>query len=105
MSQSDESLGKVSARVFRDLQARVAINVRELRREKGWTQEEAAFRSEMATRVFQRIEAATENLKFTTIARLCAGFAVDPVRLVSPDGLAKHVPPKRRKNLKNLVEV
>lgn len=83
MARRDESLGKAGSRIFRDLQERIAFNVRELRAEKAWSQEEAAYRSEMPTRVLQRIEAGIENPKITTLSKLCAGFAVDPTRLVA----------------------
>src|SRR5438105_2463887 len=76
---------------FRDLQGRLAANVRALREEREWTQEEAAHRSKMATQLFQRIEAGTVNLTFATLARLSQGFGEDVLRLLAP---AKH--PGRR---------
>ncbi|QRN97413.1 helix-turn-helix transcriptional regulator [Archangium violaceum] len=66
---------------YRDLQARLAAAVRRLREEKGWTQEEAAHRCGMTTRLFQRVEGEDVNLTFTSLARLCEGLEVDVVQL------------------------
>ncbi|MCY1075182.1 helix-turn-helix domain-containing protein [Archangium lansingense] len=69
---------------YRDLQARLAASVRHLREVKGWTQEEAAHRCGMTTRLFQRVEGEDVNLTFTTLARLCDGFEVDVVQVLKP---------------------
>jgi transcriptional regulator with XRE-family HTH domain len=69
---------------YRDLQARLAAAVRRLREEKGWTQEEAAHRCGMTTRLFQRVEGEDVNLTFTSLARLCEGLEVDVVQLFKP---------------------
>ncbi|MDY7229840.1 helix-turn-helix domain-containing protein [Hyalangium rubrum] len=71
---------------YRDLQRRLAVAVRHLRGEKGWTQEEAAHRCGMTTRLFQRVEGEEVNLTFTTLARLCEGFEVDVVHLLKALG-------------------
>jgi len=69
---------------YRELQARLAVAVRCLREEKGWTQEEAAHRCGMTTRLFQRVEGEDVNLTFTSLARLCEGFGVDVTQLFQP---------------------
>jgi transcriptional regulator with XRE-family HTH domain len=69
---------------YRDLQARLAVAVRQLREEKGWTQEEAAHRCNMTTRLLQRVEGEDVNLTFTTLARLSEGLEVDVVQLLRP---------------------
>jgi len=69
---------------YRELQRRLATAVRSLREQKGWTQEEAAHRCGMTTRLYQRVEGEEVNLTFTSLARLCDGFEVDVVRLLKP---------------------
>lgn len=70
--------------VYRDLQARLAANVRALREQEGWTQEEAAERAAMATPLLQRVEAASANVTLTTLARLSRGFGSDVLQLLAP---------------------
>lgn len=68
---------------YRDLVDRVARAVHRLRAKRGWTQEEAAHRCGMSTRLFQQIESGESNLTFTTVARLCEGLEVDVSTLVA----------------------
>ncbi|MDB4928641.1 MAG: transcriptional regulator [Myxococcaceae bacterium] len=63
---------------------RVGVNLRRLRGEKGWTQEEAGARCEMLMQQFQRIESGQVNLTLTTVARLLSGFGIDAVALFAP---------------------
>jgi transcriptional regulator with XRE-family HTH domain len=69
---------------YRELQARLAAAVRRLREEKGWTQEEAAHRCAMTTRMLQRVEGQEVNFTLTSLARLCEGFEVDVVQFFRP---------------------
>lgn len=62
---------------YRELQSRVADTLRSLRSSRGWTQEQAAARCEMSTRLYQRCEAGDANLTLTSLARLCTGYEVD----------------------------
>ena len=79
-----ERVEQYESSAYRDLQARLAASVRRLREEKGWTQEEAAHRCGMTTRLLQRMEGEDVNLTFTTLARLCEGLEVDVVQLLKP---------------------
>ena len=66
---------------YRELQQRLASNVRRLRADLGLTQEEAAERCQMSARLFQRCEAGDANTTLTTVARLSEGFEVDVLDL------------------------
>ena len=66
---------------YRDLARRFSVNLRSVREQQGLTQEEAAFRCDMSTRLLQQVEAGDTNATLTTIARLAAGLGVDPSRL------------------------
>ncbi len=69
---------------YRDLQARLVVNVRAAREAQRWTQEQAAEACLMATRLFQRVEAGDVNLTLTSLARLCVGLDVDMAQLFRP---------------------
>lgn len=69
------------ARTYRSIQRRLAVNVARIRAEKGWTQEEAAHRAGMSTRLYQRIEGGDTNASLVTLARLVDGFSASIVDL------------------------
>lgn len=84
--------------VYLDLISRLAANVRRLRADRGWTQEEAADRCGMATLVFQTAEGGRKNFTGTVVARLCKGFGVDVRDLFAPAApLARRKPGRPRK--------
>ena len=62
---------------FKELQVRLTASLRRLRDKHGYTQEEAAWRCDMPTRLYVSIEHGESNATLVTIARLCAGFEVD----------------------------
>lgn len=75
---------------FIEIQERLTAALLRLRKRRNWSQEEAAHRCGMTTRLYQHAERGTGNLTFTTLARLSEGFEVD-VRDLFP------VPPRRSK--------
>lgn len=77
----EERLPQYEAPVYRQLQRRLAVNVLRARQNAGITQEEAAHRCEMSTRLYQRVESREANLTLATIARICTGLDVDAAEL------------------------
>ncbi len=66
------------SREYLDLLGRLAANVRRLRQERGWTQEEAAARcADLSVFVLRQVEAGSTNVTAVTLARLAAGFGAD----------------------------
>lgn len=63
---------------------RHASNIRELRKAKGWTQEDAAHACAMPVRLLQGVEAGSDNSTLITVARLVEGFEVDATELFAP---------------------
>lgn len=66
------------------LRNRLAANLHRVRASEDLTQEEAAHRAGVTTRVFQRIENASGNTTLVTIARLCDGLGIDVSVLFAP---------------------
>jgi transcriptional regulator with XRE-family HTH domain len=54
----------------------LAENVRSLRKQAGWTQEQAADAMEIATRHYQKIEAGDVNVTVATLVRVAKAFGV-----------------------------
>lgn len=54
----------------------LAVNVRRLRENLSWTQEQAAEGSGIAVRHFQKIEAGDVNVTVATLARVAKAFRV-----------------------------
>ena len=70
---------------YTEILARLAANVRRVREERGWTQEDTAARcGGMSTYLYQLVETGTTNPTATTLARLCDGFELDVVALLAP---------------------
>lgn len=68
---------------YRDLLGRVAANVLRIRQRLGLTQEEAAHRANLTTRVYVRLEHQETNFTAITLARVAGAFGVDVSELVA----------------------
>jgi transcriptional regulator with XRE-family HTH domain len=62
---------------------RFGKNVRALRLEKGWTQEDLADRSGLATVQISRVERGAREVRLTTLLRLVAALETTPNRLLA----------------------
>jgi len=69
--------------MYRQLLRRLSSNLRTLRKQRGWSQEEAGGRCGMQMQTFQKIESGKKNVTFTTLARICVGLKVDPSDLLA----------------------
>jgi transcriptional regulator with XRE-family HTH domain len=65
-----------------DLREIVAINVRRLRHDKGWTQEDVAERVGLSVRYLGQIERAQASMTVTVLGRVADAFGVDAAELV-----------------------
>jgi transcriptional regulator with XRE-family HTH domain len=78
---------------FQDLQGRLAVSVKWLRERAGITQEEAAHRCAMPTRLYVGIEHGESNATLLTLARLCEGLEVGVEELFSRRPRRTEAPP------------
>lgn len=69
---------------------RFGANVRAARKAKGWTQEELAHESDLATVQVSRIERGVREVRLTTLVRLLAALDASPALLL--DGLLSRRP-------------
>lgn len=67
---------------YRQLLATLAVNLRRLREQREWTQEQAAERCELSLIQYARVETRKTNVTFVTLARLADGFGVSPAQLL-----------------------
>ena len=65
-----------------DLKETVAANVRRLRNECGWTQEDLADRVGLSARYVGQIERAQASMSVTVLGRLADALMVDAAELV-----------------------
>jgi HTH-type transcriptional regulator/antitoxin HipB len=65
-----------------DLQHRVAVRIRRVRRRQRLTQEQVATRLAIALRNYQRLESGTQNLTLKTVERVAEALGVDVGELV-----------------------
>jgi transcriptional regulator with XRE-family HTH domain len=66
-----------------DLKEIVAINVRRLRRDRGWTQEDLADRVGLSARYVGQIERAQASMTITVLGRIANAFEVEAAKLVT----------------------
>jgi transcriptional regulator with XRE-family HTH domain len=66
-----------------DLKETVAINVRRLRRDRGWTQEDLADRVGLSTRYVGQIERAQASMTITVLGRIANAFEVEAAKLIT----------------------
>lgn len=66
------------------IQKRLARNVVQLRQAKGWSQEEAAHKLDIATAYLSRVERAVVNVTLRNLVKISTGFGVDISELLAP---------------------
>ncbi len=66
------------------IQKRLARNVSELRRHKGWSQEECAGNLDVATAYLSRIERGLVNVTLKNLVKIALGFGIDVSELLAP---------------------
>jgi transcriptional regulator with XRE-family HTH domain len=66
-----------------DLKETLAINVRRLRQERGWTQEDLANRVGLSARYVGQIERAQASMTITVLGRIANAFEVEAAKLVT----------------------
>lgn len=72
--------------------------MRRLRAERRWTQEEAAYRCDLHTVAYQRIEAGRVNASLKTLSRVAMGFSVNIADLFPASRDAVPAPQKENEN-------
>jgi transcriptional regulator with XRE-family HTH domain len=66
-----------------DLKEIVAINVRRLRHDRGWTQEDLADQVGLSARYVGQIERAQASMTITVLGRIANAFEVEAAKLVT----------------------
>ena len=65
-----------------DLKEIVAMNIRRLRRDRGWTQEDLADRVGLSARYVGQIERAQASMTISVLGRIADALKVGPTELV-----------------------
>jgi transcriptional regulator with XRE-family HTH domain len=65
-----------------DLKEIVAINIRQLRHERGWTQEELADRVGLSARYLGQVERSLASMTVTVLGRIAEALKVEAGELV-----------------------
>lgn len=69
-----------------DIRRRVGVNVRRLREEKGWSQEELAFETGMHRTYISGIERGVRNPTITVVEKIARKLEVGPEKLLQSSG-------------------
>ena len=64
------------------IQKRLAKNVISLRKNRGWSQEEAAHNLGLATAYLSRVERAIVNVTLRNLGKIASGFEIDVSELL-----------------------
>ncbi len=67
-----------------DIRKQVGLNVKKIRRERGWSQEELAFESGLHRTYISGIERGARNPTLLVIDQVAAALGVTPARLLEP---------------------
>ncbi len=67
-----------------DIRKQVGLNVKKIRRERGWSQEELAFESGLHRTYISGIERGARNPTLLVIDQVAAALDVTPARLLEP---------------------
>ena len=67
-----------------DIRKQVGLNVRRLREEKGWSQEELAFEADMHRTYISGIERGVRNPTIIVLERIATKLEVKPGKLLEP---------------------
>jgi transcriptional regulator with XRE-family HTH domain len=83
--------------MYLEIKARLAVRIRQLREQRGWSQAEAADRGGFSRPQLAAIETCVDNPTFVTLARLADMFGVDAAELIQPVEVpAELLDPSRR---------
>ncbi|MBT3788748.1 MAG: helix-turn-helix transcriptional regulator [Alphaproteobacteria bacterium] len=69
-----------------DIRRQVGLNVRRIRKEHDWSQEEFAFETELHRTYISGIERGIRNPTVLIIAKLASALGVQPMDLLKPVG-------------------
>lgn len=70
----------------KDLNLRLARNLRRLRQERGFSQEEAAEKCGLHRTYIGAIERGERNITLNTLQEVASAFRMDPLLLLAEDG-------------------
>ena len=68
-----------------DLRVQLGINVQRIRRERGWSQEELAFRASLHRTYISGVERGVRNPTISVVGRLAEALQVAPAALLELD--------------------